>query len=334
MPAWLRAEDEDKWAKAKAAAKESYPDLSEEDDKFWAIVATIFKKMGGKPGKKSLRLVPEAKKSLCETLVVVLPSKGAPVPRLVLKGHKLHYQTDFQGISVSVENRKGSIRRGKKRDGEEWEVKMFWPYGRIPYTKGKDGEAVDCFIGPNKESQKVFVVHQRTPDGEHYDEDKCMIGFDGEEQARDAFLAHYDSQKFLGEITEMGIDEFKQKLSETREHPKMLKSLPRLVVRKTLAAGRGGVGTSRDVHRMLREMGHQVITGKGGFHIKGKGFVSLARARKMTGIKAPRRKFRGTIGPYGDLGWVAAINRVRVGKAVARRLALSLRKPRSDEASS
>ena len=244
MPAWLRAEDEDKWAKAKAAAKESYPDLSEEDDKFWAIVATIFKKMGGKPGKKSLRLVPEAKKSLCETLVVVLPSKGAPVPRLVLKGHKLHYQTDFQGISVSVENRKGSIRRGKQKDGKEWETKMFWPYGRIPYTKGKDGEAVDCFIGPNKESQKVFVVHQRTPDGEHYDEDKCLLGFDDEEHARDAFLAHYDSQKFLGEITEMGIDEFKEKLAETREHPKMLKSLPRLVLKALPYHLEGGEGSA------------------------------------------------------------------------------------------
>jgi len=339
--------------------------------------------------------MPEAKKSVCGTLVVVLPSKRAPGPRLVLKGHKLHYQTDFQGISVSVENRKGSIRRGKQKGGKEWEMKMFYLYGRIPYTKGKDGEAVDCFIGPNKESQKVFVIHQRTPDGKHYDEDKCMLGFDDEEHARDAFLAHYDSQKFLGEITEMGIDKFKEKLSETRESPKMIKSLPQQIIvqkwrkikvkdgltirvpggppvapkgkcyklviaegaaiqcfaRKADAAraarkmngqdlcgfsyvdiptypdGRkvrvhkawpegSRVGSSKDVHRALKEMGHEVITGKGGFHIRGKGFVSLAQARRMTGIKAPKRNFRGRIGPYGDLAWVAAINRVRVGKAL------------------
>ena len=35
------------WSDAKAAAHKQYPDLSEADDKFWAIVTTITKKMLG-----------------------------------------------------------------------------------------------------------------------------------------------------------------------------------------------------------------------------------------------------------------------------------------------
>lgn len=39
--------DEAKWSEAKAAAHKSYPDLSESNDRFWEIVSTIYKNMGG-----------------------------------------------------------------------------------------------------------------------------------------------------------------------------------------------------------------------------------------------------------------------------------------------
>ena len=40
--------DEAKWSEAKKATHEIYPDLSEDNDKFWKIVQTIYGKMGGK----------------------------------------------------------------------------------------------------------------------------------------------------------------------------------------------------------------------------------------------------------------------------------------------
>lgn len=46
MPSWMK--DEGKWSEAKAAAKKQYPDLTEKDDRFWAIVTSIYKKMGGR----------------------------------------------------------------------------------------------------------------------------------------------------------------------------------------------------------------------------------------------------------------------------------------------
>lgn len=46
--------------------------------------------------------------------------------------------------------------------------------------------------------------------------------------------------------------------------------------------------------------GNDVIYGKGGFHVRDKGFISIAQARVITGIEAPERKSRGKTGGYGD----------------------------------
>ena len=43
-----------------------------------------------------------------------------------------------------------------------------------------------------------------------------------------------------------------------------------------------------------------VLSGKSGFFIKGKGHISIAEARRITGIKAKPRVRRGKTGGYGD----------------------------------
>ena len=131
-------------------------------------------------------------------------------------------EIDFQGLKIVVENKPGTVRRGTDPDGEKWKTKMFYPYGYIKGTKATDGEAVDVYVGKNRDSEKVFIIHQKDIETKKYDEDKVMLGFDTKESARDAYLAHYDSYEFLGEITEMGIDELKQKI-KTRKG-KILKS--------------------------------------------------------------------------------------------------------------
>lgn len=67
-------------------------------------------------------------------------------------------------------------------------------------------------------------------------------------------------------------------------------------------------GSSQDVQNKLREMGKQVLSGKGGFWIKDQGFVSLAKARKMTGISAPKREAREKVGPFGDWATIYYVN--------------------------
>jgi hypothetical protein len=117
---------------------------------------------------------------------------------------------NFQGLEIVIENPVGSIRQGKKEDGTEFKTKFLYPYGYIANAikDGDDGDEIDVFVGPNEGSAKVFIIHQRTQ-YDKYDELKVMLGFDTEESARDAYLAHYDTQDLLGHIKEMSIQDFK-----------------------------------------------------------------------------------------------------------------------------
>jgi len=132
----------------------------------------------------------------------------------------------WNGLEISIENAKGSVRRGKGPGGKEWKTTMVNDYGYIRRTLGVDGDHVDCYIGPDKDSVRVYVVHQRKAgDWKKFDEDKCMLGFESKEAAKEAYLKHYDDPRFLGPITDMSVDEFKDKVRKTFDKPRMIKAL-------------------------------------------------------------------------------------------------------------
>ena len=54
-----------------------------------------------------------------------------------------------------------------------------------------------------------------------------------------------------------------------------------------------------------------VLFGKGGFWVKGEGFISLAKARKITGIKGTERKPQEMRPCYGDYATLVQMNRIR-----------------------
>jgi hypothetical protein len=93
---------------------------------------------------------------------------------------------------------------------------MKRPYGYLVGTKGADDEPVDVYVGPSPDAPDAYVVHQHKPDGTGYDEDKIMIGFDSKEDARKAFLEHYDSDKFLGPISRVPVDRLKELVDSKR----------------------------------------------------------------------------------------------------------------------
>lgn len=124
--------------------------------------------------------------------------------------HKLRGHTSVQGIPIAIENRAGDVRTGVDRGGHKWKTRMSFPYGYIKGTKGKDGEEVDAYVGPDKEAPKAFVVHQHKPDGTGYDEDKIMLGFKNKKEAKEAFNKHYDSDKFLGPISVVSMERLRQ----------------------------------------------------------------------------------------------------------------------------
>jgi len=138
------------------------------------------------------------------------------------KAWELQGEQDFNGINIKIENRKGSVRRGKNQDGTEWKTKMIYPYGYISRTMGSDGDHLDAFIGPFESSKKVFIIHQKNPFNGRYDEDKVMLGFHNRKQAKNAYLKHYDSPKFYGPMIQMDLDEFKEKIYKKENKGKKL----------------------------------------------------------------------------------------------------------------
>ncbi|WP_333981856.1 hypothetical protein, partial [Pseudomonas aeruginosa] len=79
------------------------------------------------------------------------------------RDHSELQRIKVNGITTLIENPRGSIRQGK--DGS-WRVQMKHHYGFIKGTKGADGDEVDCFVGPNLGSKRVFVVNQVNKEGQ------------------------------------------------------------------------------------------------------------------------------------------------------------------------
>jgi len=141
------------------------------------------------------------------------------------KAYKLHGKVEFQGLPISVENRAGSSRHWyDPNSGEKGSTKMKYPYGYIRGTLGTDGDEVDVFVGPKKDSTKVFVVTQmKKPGFKEVDEQKVMLGFHSATEAKQAYLDHYNDPKFFGSMKEFHMDDFKQKL--TSHKGKLIKHL-------------------------------------------------------------------------------------------------------------
>ena len=100
----------------------------------------------------------------------------------------------IKGMPISIENPIGSRRKYKDENGNDGFVIMKNHYGYFTNTtgNGKDGDAVDVFIGPYPDDfERVYVVDQNNKDGE-FDESKVMIGFKSRQEAKEAYLSNYD----------------------------------------------------------------------------------------------------------------------------------------------
>lgn len=141
---------------------------------------------------------------------------------LTFSGHKLQGRTAFRGLNISIENKKGTIRRGVDSDGHKWAIKMHYDYGYIRGTEGVDGDHVDCYIGNNIDAKNVYIIHQKIPGTDKYDEDKCMLGFNTLADAKAAYLKQYDKPGFFGGVDTVPFELFKQKVLMKKYHGKKL----------------------------------------------------------------------------------------------------------------
>ena len=125
----------------------------------------------------------------------------------------------IDGMDVTIENPKGSIRKGRDADGKEWQSEMHNDYGYIRGTKAVDNDHIDIFLSDDPEHGNVYVIDQVDPKTGKFDESKVMYGFSSEQEARDAYLSNYEEGwKGLGKITEVTKEEFKKWIdSSTRK---------------------------------------------------------------------------------------------------------------------
>ena len=141
---------------------------------------------------------------------------------LTYSGYPLQGHTTFAGLKISIENRKGSIRRGVDSDGHKWAIKMNYDYGYIRGTEGVDGDHVDCYLGGNENARNVYIIHQKIPGTNTYDEDKCMLGFNTLEEAKRAYFSQYDKSGFFGGVDTVPIEVFKKKVLQKKWRGKKL----------------------------------------------------------------------------------------------------------------
>ena len=118
-------------------------------------------------------------------------------------------------FDVTIENPKGSVRRGTDATGKKWEQTMSHTYGYIKGTEGVDGDHIDVFLSSDIDGwdgRRVYVVDQYNPDGT-FDEHKVMLGFNSEDDAYNAYLSNYESGWEKGrrlDVGEVDIREFEK----------------------------------------------------------------------------------------------------------------------------
>jgi hypothetical protein len=120
-------------------------------------------------------------------------------------------RTHIQDLPISIEAKRGTKRHGRKLPAD---------YGRVPYSRGVDGDAIDCFIGRDKHATEVYVIRKMAPP--HFttlDEDKCMINFASLAAAQACFQAYYQPKEAMGPCLRLPLDVFRQLARRTLTHP-------------------------------------------------------------------------------------------------------------------
>lgn len=117
-------------------------------------------------------------------------------------------RVSLHGLAIAIEQPRNSFRSGTDPSGKTWRSRLAAHYGYIRGTRGADGDAVDCFVGPWPQADTVYVINQQV--GGEFDEHKCMLGFPSEDLARRAYLDSYDrGWSGLASLVPMSVPQFR-----------------------------------------------------------------------------------------------------------------------------
>ncbi len=122
------------------------------------------------------------------------------------KGH-----VSMHGLSITIENAKGSMRTGKDGKGKPWQSILPAHYVRGTGV-GADGMAMDVYVGPYPDSEVVFVVDQLDPSTGAFDEHKAMVGFTNLHDALNTYRQAFSDGRGddrVGAVHRVSMDGFK-----------------------------------------------------------------------------------------------------------------------------
>ena len=127
--------------------------------------------------------------------------------------------TTAAGEPVSLEEHKGQIRHRQDSGAS----RMAADYGYIDTSKpDHDGMKTDAFVGPHRDSKKVFVVNQQHPHTGKFNEHKVLLGYKDRAHAlRDYAHSFSDGlgHKRIHSVVEMGTHELKDWLKKPHTEP-------------------------------------------------------------------------------------------------------------------
>lgn len=133
-------------------------------------------------------------------------------------------------------------------------------------TIGADLEPIDVFVGPNLESELVFVIDQIDQETGHYDEGKTVLGCTSEAEAKELYLSNYSDGWKCGPITSMTMTQFKAWL-------------------RNPARTRTRASQAETVHEGVTWAAHTLDDGTSGFISSG----GLVRKHLPAGSEVPKR---------------------------------------------
>ena len=213
-----------------------------------------------------------------------------PPPKPNRKEYPFVGTIDYKGIRVHIENKRGQTREGTGPGGKKWKTHMVHHYGEIVGTKGVDHDKLDVYVGPEPNVREVYIVHQNHP-GNHpkagkYDEDKVMLGFASPDEAKDAYLRHYDRKDFFRSMTIMPFDQFKKSIYGEVKGEKVANELKKVAEELKLEDLFNTASFARRRERTWRDK----VTGKETNHIGSGLGTSFRNMAKTASVEAPGLK--------------------------------------------
>lgn len=213
----------------------------------------------------------------------------------------------FAGLPIAVENPAGSERTWERDGGVPGRTVMRHDYGFIEDQDGKDGDELDCYVGPNPNARFAYVVHQlKRPGYRDHDEDKVFLGFDSEEAARSAFAAHRDDElAAYGGMTSIPIGDFVAKLERRTGSGKIRHELVAGVPRTST-----GAITLMLMHIEHRADGWHVLSEDRSKHLGGPYSTKSEAEDRLAQVEAFKHK-HGVFQPFENPHELAAMLEAR-----------------------